>query len=150
MSKNLQIMFWDRRPGKFVNKFTGEEINVIVNGQPTYPKFTGSEYEWYETLVETIIDMRNTLQRKAFDEFGTCVQEAVNVRCDAHAWEIINKSILFKAIDNMSGQIDWASLTLQKDVLDKSLYDGNLMVESSFKIDDRRHKFQGLIKVMSV
>ena len=48
--------FWDRRPGKFVNKKTG-----IAD---TSPSFTGTVREWYETLVETIIDVANEIHRK--------------------------------------------------------------------------------------
>lgn len=44
-------LYWSRRPGKFVRKLTGEEV--------TGASFTGSVREWYETLVETIIDANN-------------------------------------------------------------------------------------------
>ena len=44
-------MYWSRRPGKLVNKYTGTEI---VGGS-----FTGTAREWYETLMDTCIDVGN-------------------------------------------------------------------------------------------
>ena len=54
--------YWDRRPGRFVNKKTGaDQTNA---GALTSPAFTGTVREWYETLVETIIDVANEIHRK--------------------------------------------------------------------------------------
>jgi len=55
--------FWSRSPGKFVNKRTGATVergNTLQAG----PAFTGTVREWYETLVETIIDVGNEIHRK--------------------------------------------------------------------------------------
>lgn len=54
----MKTLYWSRKPGNFVQKTTGEEIFVTVNGEKNDagPKFQGSAREWYETLVETIID----------------------------------------------------------------------------------------------
>lgn len=49
-------MYWSRKPGDFVNKLTG----AAVSGA----SFTGTVREWYETLVETCIDVSNTIHRK--------------------------------------------------------------------------------------
>jgi hypothetical protein len=49
-------LYWSRKPGDFVNKLTG----VSVTGA----SFTGTVREWYETLVETCIDVANTIHRK--------------------------------------------------------------------------------------
>lgn len=59
--------YWSRVPGKFVNKNTGEAVLLTLTegGKPVGPAFTGSVREWYETLVETLIDMRNHLHREA-------------------------------------------------------------------------------------
>jgi hypothetical protein len=54
--------FWSRAPGRFVNKTTGNEISR-ASTQPG-PNFTGTVREWYETLVETIIDVGNEIHRK--------------------------------------------------------------------------------------
>jgi hypothetical protein len=54
--------FWSRAPGKFVNKVTGAEV-TRGTGSPG-PAFTGTVREWYETFVETIIDVANQIHRK--------------------------------------------------------------------------------------
>lgn len=56
-------MYWSRAPGKFVNKLTGSEILISSTLAPG-PTFQGTVREWYETLVETIIDVANTIHRK--------------------------------------------------------------------------------------
>lgn len=83
--------FWSRSPGKFVNKFTGEEARLApvkkmelvtisemvlpttpktvvrvlqeqeVEARPLGPMWTGNVREWYETFVETIMDAHNQL-----------------------------------------------------------------------------------------
>ena len=55
--------YWSRSPGKFVNKESGAEAtksSTLAGG----PAFTGTVREWYETLVETIIDVANEIHRK--------------------------------------------------------------------------------------
>lgn len=55
--------YWSRAPGKFVNKRTGLEVSLsstLASG----PQFTGNVREWYETLVETINDVANEIQKK--------------------------------------------------------------------------------------
>ena len=55
--------YWSRSPGKFVNKTNGN--SVTPGGAGTIgPSFTGTVREWYETLVETIIDVANEIHRK--------------------------------------------------------------------------------------
>jgi hypothetical protein len=49
-------MYWSRKPGDFVNKLTGASVAGA--------SFTGTVREWYETLVETTIDVANTIHRK--------------------------------------------------------------------------------------
>jgi len=56
-------LFWSRAPGKFVNKTNGNEIAKSSATAPG-PAFTGTVREWYETLIETIIDCANTIHRK--------------------------------------------------------------------------------------
>jgi len=48
--------YWSRKPGDYVNKTTGASVSG--------GSFTGTKREWYEVLVETIIDVANTIQRK--------------------------------------------------------------------------------------
>lgn len=56
-------MFWSRAPGRFVNKLTGSPIN-LASSLSIGPQFTGTVREWYETLIETVIDVANTIHRK--------------------------------------------------------------------------------------
>lgn len=56
-------LFWSRAPGKFVNKTTGDNV-TLASSLAVGPQFTGTVREWYETLVETIIDCGNTIHRK--------------------------------------------------------------------------------------
>jgi hypothetical protein len=56
-------LFWSRAPGKFVNKTTGTPV-TLDSSLSIGPQFTGTVREWYETLVETIIDCGNTIHRK--------------------------------------------------------------------------------------
>ena len=55
--------YWSRSPGKFVNKTNGAEVIRSETNAPG-PAFTGTVREWYETLVETIIDVANEIHRK--------------------------------------------------------------------------------------
>ena len=56
-------MYWSRAPGKFVNKQSGAEVLLSSTLSPG-PTFQGTVREWYETFVETIIDVANTIHRK--------------------------------------------------------------------------------------
>jgi hypothetical protein len=55
--------YWSRAPGRFVNKRTGTEVQ-LSSTLATGPQFTGTVREWYETLVETIIDVANEIHKK--------------------------------------------------------------------------------------
>ena len=55
--------YWSRSPGKFINKETGAEV-LASNSLAPGPQFRGTVREWYETLVETIIDVANQVHRK--------------------------------------------------------------------------------------
>jgi hypothetical protein len=54
--------YWSRAPGRFLNKVTGAE--VLQGTSAPGPQFTGTVREWYETLIETIIDVANEIHRK--------------------------------------------------------------------------------------
>jgi hypothetical protein len=55
--------YWSRSPGRFVNKTNGSRVN-LTDALQIGPQFTGTVREWYETLIETIIDVANTIHRK--------------------------------------------------------------------------------------
>lgn len=50
-------LYWDRRPGFFLDKATGDRISDVTN-------FTGNTVEWYHTLLETIQDVSNTIMKR--------------------------------------------------------------------------------------
>jgi len=54
--------YWSRSPGKFMNKRSGALVTPGGAGN-IGPSFTGTVREWYETLVETIIDVANEIHR---------------------------------------------------------------------------------------
>jgi len=54
--------YWSRKPGKFVGR-TGALGGTVVN-QSTFPDFTGTVSEWYETLLETVNDVSAQIHRK--------------------------------------------------------------------------------------
>jgi hypothetical protein len=56
-------LYWSRAPGKFVNKETAAEVK-LSDSLSAGPRFTGTVREWYETLIETIIDVANQIHRK--------------------------------------------------------------------------------------
>ena len=60
---NGSHMYWSRAPGRFVNKLTGAPVQ-LANSLSIGPQFTGTVADWYQTLVETIIDVANTIHRK--------------------------------------------------------------------------------------
>jgi len=60
---NAANYYWSRAPGKFVNKETGAEV-LASNSLSPGPAWRGTVREWYETLIETIIDVGNQIHRK--------------------------------------------------------------------------------------
>ena len=89
-------LFWSRFPGRFVNKRTGDEITL-----GDY-KFTGSPREWYETLVETIIDCVNQIYTNAgvdlpWNEKKASIYASSDVCC------ILQTSVLFKPSPDVPG-----------------------------------------------
>jgi len=89
-------LFWSRHPGKFVNKRTGQP--AIIPGYPG-PVFDGTVREWYETLVETIIDCGNQMWRD-LKETPTTVYVGQDVKC------ILESSVLFKPNFHVSAPPD--------------------------------------------
>ena len=75
-------MYWSRKPGDFLNKLTG----AAVSGG----SFTGTVREWYETLVETCIDVSNVIYRKT-------LRGAANFMvCGPDVATILEASVLYK------------------------------------------------------
>lgn len=91
-TKQLKKMYWSRAPGKFVNKYTGKEIS-LASDLSTGPAFNGTVREWYETLVETLIDAGNAIHKKALD-----APETIYVSPDVNC--ILECSVLYRPTYN--------------------------------------------------
>ena len=88
--------FWSRAPGKFVNKRTGSEVQ-LTSTLATGPQFTGTVREWYETLVETIIDTANEIHKK------TLRGSANFIVCGPDVATILEQSAMYKASYKIDG-----------------------------------------------
>jgi len=89
--------FWSRSPGKFLNKRTGatiEKANTLQAG----PAFTGTVREWYETLIETIIDVANEIHRKTLRGSANFVVTSPEVAT------IFEASVMYKPSLKIDGQ----------------------------------------------
>lgn len=90
-------MYWSRAPGKFVNKLTGVGVNLSTS-LSIGPQFTGTVREWYETLVETIIDCANTIHRKTFRGSANFMVTSPDVST------ILESSVLYKPKYSIDGE----------------------------------------------
>lgn len=79
--------YWSRKPGKFVDKTTG----TAESGA----SFTGTVREWYETLVETVIDVANQIHRKTLRGAANFLVIGPDVST------ILEASVLYKPILTM-------------------------------------------------
>lgn len=92
-------MYWSRRPGNFVNKLTG----VDVAGS-----FTGTVREWYETLVETCIDVGNVIHRKTLRGAANFMVVSPDIAT------IFEASTLYKPVLDMDMKMTQFSLGIEK------------------------------------
>lgn len=89
--------YWSRSPGRFVNKVTGAHQNLNSSLQ-IGPQFTGTVREWYETLIETIIDAANTIHRKTLRGSANFMVTGPDV-CT-----ILEASVLYKPKFSLDGE----------------------------------------------
>ena len=89
--------YWSRSPGRFVNKVTGARQNMADSLQ-IGPQFTGTVREWYETLIETIIDVANTIHRKTLRGSANFMVTGPDV-CT-----ILEASVLYKPKFSLDGE----------------------------------------------
>ena len=89
--------YWSRSPGRFVNKLTGAHQNLLSSLQ-IGPQFTGTVREWYETLIETIIDAANTIHRKTLRGSANFMVTGPDV-CT-----ILEASVLYKPKFSLDGE----------------------------------------------
>lgn len=95
-------MYWSRAPGKFVNKLNGAPV-ALASSLSIGPQFTGTVREWYETLVETVIDVANTIHRKTLRGSANFMVTGPDV-CT-----ILESSVLYKPKFSLDGEGQVAS-----------------------------------------
>jgi hypothetical protein len=88
--------YWSRAPGRFVNKVTGAEI--LQGNTAPGPQFTGTVREWYETLIETIIDVANEIHRKTLRGSANFIVVSPDVAT------VLEASVLYKPSYSLDGQ----------------------------------------------
>ena len=98
-------LFWSRSPGKFVNKLTGVEIARTDTLRPG-PQFTGTVRDWYETLVETIIDAANIIHRKTLRGSANFIVIGPDVAT------IFEASVMYKPSYSIDGQGQASALSI--------------------------------------
>ena len=74
--------YWSRAPGKFLDKTNG----TVQTGA----SFTGTVREWYETLIEVIIDVGNQIQRKTLRGAANFIVTSPDVST------VLEASVLYK------------------------------------------------------
>jgi hypothetical protein len=94
--------YWSRSPGRFVNKTTGARVSMADTFQ-IGPAFTGTVREWYETLIETVIDVANTIHRKTLRGSANFMVTGPDVAT------ILESSVLYKPKFSMDGEGQVAS-----------------------------------------
>lgn len=101
--------YWSRSPGKFVNKVTGTE--VLRNTSAPGPNFTGTVREWYETLIETIIDVANEIHRKTLRGSANFVVVGPDVAT------ILEASVFFKPSFSLDGDGQVSGMVIGADMV---------------------------------
>lgn len=94
---NGATLYWSRAPGRFVNKTTGA-AQSLASSLSIGPQFTGTVREWYETLVETVIDCANTIHRKTLRGSANFLVTSPDV-CT-----ILESSVLYKPKFSIDGE----------------------------------------------
>lgn len=98
-------LFWSRAPGKFVNKTNGKAITYDT-AAARGPAFTGTVRDWYETLVETIIDAGNIIHRKTLRGSANFIVIGPDVAT------IFEASVMYKPSYSIDGQGQASALSI--------------------------------------
>jgi hypothetical protein len=85
--------YWSRAPGDIINKTDGTSTGV-----PSGVSFTGTVREWYETLVETIIDVANAIHRKTLRGSANFIVVSPDVAT------ILEASVLYRPQYSLDGE----------------------------------------------
>ena len=101
-------LFWSRAPGKFVHKENGE-VQTRTSSLHPGPAFTGTVREWYETLVETIIDAANQIHRKTLRGSANFIVVGPDVAT------ILESSVLYKPVYSLDGEGQASGMSIGAD-----------------------------------
>ena len=93
---NAANFFWSRAPGKLVNKFTGNEATMNSTLSPGPMAFVNIQ-EWYQTLLETITDVANSIHRKTLRGSGNFIVTSPDVAT------ILEHLVAYKPSYNVDG-----------------------------------------------
>lgn len=75
---NAANLFWSRAPGKIVNMVTGQEA-LMTNSLSPGPMVFANVQEWYQTLLETITAVANTIYKKTLRAGGNFIVTSPDV-----------------------------------------------------------------------
>ena len=100
--------YWSRAPGKFVNKESGSEVLATGDTSPG-PNFRGTVREWYETLVETIIDVANQIHRLTLRGSANFIVVGPDVAT------ILEASVMYKPSYSLDGDGQVSGMVLGAD-----------------------------------
>lgn len=92
--------YWSRRPGNFLDKTTGNTYSGA--------SFTGTVREWYETLVETCIDVANNIHRKTLRGAANFMVTSPDVST------ILEASVLYKPALSLDSKESMYSVGTEK------------------------------------
>ena len=100
--------YWSRAPGKFLNKESGAEVLASSTSAPG-PAFRGTVREWYETLIETIIDVANQIHRLTLRGSANFIVVGPDVAT------ILEASVMYKPSYSLDGDGQVSGMVLGAD-----------------------------------
>lgn len=92
--------YWSRKPGDFVEKTLGTSVSGA--------SFTGTVREWYETLVETIIDVANTIHRKTLRGAANFIVVSPDIAT------ILEATVLYKPVLSLEAKETQFTMGIEK------------------------------------
>jgi len=144
-------LFWSRIPGNFVNKKTGESYEKLCErllpAGGNQLKFDGSAREWYETLVETIIDCTNQMNPTGMK----C--ERVELFMNKNVAVILEASVMFNpAIKSLRtrGRTLHGVIAERMNVYVKNTSSCDIVIEATYADTFKKKKMTGVVKVLDI
>lgn len=146
--------YWSRFPGNFVTP-DGKYVKDIL---PPGPKFNGSVREWYETLILTIEDCINDLQKATFAKHGRAKRVSIDVYAPPDIACVLECSVLLKLLPDDAVAPDGKSRPVGRFELsgfraweDKLLANDIVRIVATFDVDDGSEKsLFGNVKILDM